>query len=68
MDRLLTVLGDVVQEERKCTNLWGREYFHVLEKTAEAEQYIYDCIATEIIFCNNATRIASDKFISTVLD
>lgn len=36
MYRLLTVFGEVEQEERKCTSLWSRLYFHVLSVTAEA--------------------------------
>lgn len=68
IDRLLTVFGDVEQEESKCTNLWRPTDFHVLVATAEAERYIDDDILTDSIFYNKATRIAYDTFIDTVLD
>lgn len=57
MDRILTVFGDLEQEERKFTNLYRRVDFHVLAATAEAERYIDENIAKHSIFFNKATRI-----------
>lgn len=68
MDRLLTFFSDEEQKERKCTNLWHRVAFHVLAATAEAERFIEDDIETDIIFCNNSTRIAYGTFICTALN
>lgn len=68
MDRLLAIFWDVGQKGRKCTNHWSREAFQVLPTTTEAERYIDDDIVTDTIFCNKATRIAYDNFISTSLD
>lgn len=62
------MFGDVEQEERKCTNCWRREAYHVLGAMEEAERYVEFDIATDSIFCIKAAQIAYGYFICTALD
>lgn len=68
MDRLFTVLGDVEQEDHKCSNKCRLETFEVQSTVGEAEQYIDDKIAMDIMFCYKAVQISFYTFIGTALD
>lgn len=62
MEHLLTLFGDVNQEEGKCTNIWRHAGFHLLTAPSKAERYIDEGISTDTIFCNKAIPISYDTF------
>lgn len=68
MDRLLTLIDDADEQERKSTNWWLTKRFLTLAAGADVERYIEDDIPTDDIFCNMVTRIPYDTLVGMNVD